>query len=115
MERKGKKSGTSELEARPLEVAGIAEYQEGAVVSREVVRGRNGNVTFFAFDRGQRLSEHTAPFDALVIVVDGRAEISVGGKAHRVDAGNMILMPADVPHALKALTKFKMLLVMIKG
>lgn len=115
MERTGKKRGAGELDRGPLEVAGIAEYQEGAVVSREVVRGRNGNVTFFAFDRGQRLSEHTAPFDALVIVVEGRAEILIGGKAHRVDAGSMILMPADIPHALNAVTKFKMLLVMIKG
>lgn len=115
MERTGKKRGAGGLESRPLEVAGLADYQEGAVVSREVVRGRNGNVTFFAFDRGQRLSEHSAPFDALVIVVEGRAEILIGGKAHPVDAGSMILMPADIPHALNALTKFKMLLVMIKG
>ncbi len=89
-------------------------YQTGAVVSREVVKKKAGTVTLFAFDEGQGLSEHTAPFDALVHVLDGVAEISIGGKLHRVGKDGMILMPAHVPHALKAVERFKMLLVMIR-
>jgi len=92
----------------------LVAYQSGAVVSREIVKGGGGTVTAFAFDKGQGLSEHTAPFDALVQVVDGMAEITVGGKPHMVGAGAMILMPAKVPHALKAVERFKMILVMIR-
>jgi len=92
----------------------LVAYQTGAVVSREIVKGGGGTVTAFAFDEGQGLSEHTAPFDALVQVIDGSAEITVGGKPHAVAAGEMILMPAKAPHALKAVEKFKMILVMIR-
>ncbi len=89
-------------------------YQPGAVVSREVLKKKTGSVTLFAFDEGQGLSEHTAPFDALVHVLDGVAEITIGGAPNRVAAGELIVMPANVPHALKAVGRFKMMLVMIR-
>lgn len=90
-------------------------YQDGAVVSREVVKKPTGNVTLFAFDEGQGLSEHTAPFDALAHIIDGEAEITISGTPHQVRGGEMILMPAGQPHALKALRPFKMILVMIRS
>lgn len=93
----------------------LVDYQEGAVVSREVINKSTGTVTAFAFDAGQGLSEHTAPFDALVQVLDGEVEIRIAGIPHRLQEGEMIIMPAGKPHALKALARFKMLLVMIKG
>lgn len=96
-------------------VQGLVEYQAGSVVSREIIRQKTGTVTLFAFDRGQGLSEHTAPFDALVHVLDGEAEITISGESHLVKAGEMIIMPAGRPHALKALERFKMLLVMIRS
>lgn len=96
-------------------VADLVAYQKGAVVSREIIRRKSGTVTAFAFDRGQGLSEHTAPFDALVQVVAGEAEISISGEARRVAAGEMIRMPANVPHALQARRRFKMLLFMVRG
>jgi len=93
----------------------LVDYQEGAVVSREVINKSTGTVTVFAFDAGQGLSEHTAPFDALVQVLDGEVEIRIAGIPHRLQEGEMIIMPAGKPHALKALARFKMLLVIIKG
>ena len=96
-------------------VLALAEYQEGAVVSREVLKKPTGTVTAFAFDEGQGLSEHTAPFDALAQVLEGQAEITISGRPHRLQGGQMILMPAGQPHALKALERFKMLLVMIRS
>ncbi len=92
----------------------LAAYQDGAIVSREILRQKGGSVTFFAFDRGQGLSEHTAPFDAMVCVLDGRTEIVIGEKRHNLGAGEMIVMPAGIPHSLKAEERFKMMLVMIK-
>jgi quercetin dioxygenase-like cupin family protein len=94
---------------------GLIGYQAGAVVSRTVIDKPAGTVTVFAFDQGQGLSEHTAPFDALVNVIDGEAEISISGKPFKVKQGEMLIMPANDPHALKALTQFKMMLVMIKS
>ncbi len=91
----------------------LVAYQAGAVVSREIVKKKTGTVTLFAFDKAQGLSEHTAPFDALAQVLDGVAEITIGGVPHRVGKDEMILMPANVPHALKAVERFKMMLVMI--
>ena len=93
----------------------LVTYQDGAVVSREILKKPNGNVTLFAFDEGQGLSEHTAPFDALVQVVEGEAEIMISGRPHLVVGGEMILMPAGQPHALKALKRFKMILTMIRS
>ncbi len=90
-------------------------YQNGAVVSREVVNKSTGTVTLFAFAQNQGLSEHTTPYDALVMVTDGTAEITVAGVKHEVKSGEMLLMPAGSPHALKALQPFKMLLIMIKS
>jgi quercetin dioxygenase-like cupin family protein len=94
---------------------GLIAYQTGAVVSRTVIDKPTGTVTLFAFDKGQGLSEHTAPFDALVDVIDGEVEITISGKPSRVKAGEMLIMPANDPHALKAITRFKMMLVMIKS
>lgn len=96
-------------------VVDLVSYQDGAVVSRIVIKREAGNVTLFAFDAGQELSEHTTPYDALVQVVDGEAAITVAGRSYRVRAGDMILMPAHQPHALKAVSRFKMLLTMIRS
>jgi len=93
----------------------LVNYQDGAVVSREIVRKPTGNVTLFAFDEGQGLSEHTAPYDALVQIVEGEAEIMISGKAYQLRGGEMLLMPAGQPHALKALKRFKMILTMIRS
>ena len=92
----------------------LVKYQENAIVSSEILKKDAGTVTVFAFDKGQGLSEHTAPFDALVNIIDGRAEVSISGKLFTVKEGEMIVMPANKPHSLKAVEKFKMLLVMIK-
>ncbi len=92
----------------------MIEYQEGSVVSRALISRPAGNITLFAFAEGEGLSEHTAPFDALVHVLDGRAQISIDAEVHTVEAGEMLLMPANHPHALKAVEKFKMMLIMIK-
>ena len=100
------------------EVVGLAElvnYQEGAVVSRTLLNRGTGTVTLFSFDEGQGLSEHTAPFDALAHLLEGKAEIVVSGKPLVTNAGEAVLMPANQPHSLKALTKFKMLLTMIRS
>ena len=98
-----------------LTMAELVSYQEGSVVSRQITKAEAGNVTLFAFDQGQELSEHTAPFDALVHVVDGEAEIIISGKSFNLKAGDAIVMPADEPHAVKAREKFKMLLTMIRA
>ncbi len=103
------------LLARVLSMAGLVDYQAGAVVSREIIKKQTGTVTVFAFDRGQGLSEHTAPFDALVQILDGKAEVTISGKPNRLAAGEMIIMPAGQPHSLKALERFKMALVMIRS
>ena len=90
-------------------------YQDAAIVSREIVGKKTGTVTVFAFDEGQGLSEHTAPFDALVYILDGEVEILISGKPYQLKEGEMIIMPAHEPHALKAIKKFKMLLIMIRS
>ena len=105
----------NELSARVMKLTDLVEYQEGSVVSRTLIGKKIGTITLFAFDKGQGLSEHKAPFDAFVYVLDGEAEIVISGKAHNVDAGGMIIMPANKPHALKALGRFKMMLVMIRA
>jgi quercetin dioxygenase-like cupin family protein len=93
----------------------LVDYQAEAVVSKTIIEKKTGTVTLFAFDHGQGLSEHTAPFDALVQVLDGEAEITVAGKPFHVKQGEMIIMPAREPHALKAVKQFKMLLTMIRS
>ena len=98
-----------------VDLAGLVDYQQGSVVSREVIRRGSGTVTVFAFDAGQGLSEHTAPFDAMVHILDGRAEITIDGKPCPVSAGEMLIMPANRPHALHARERFKMLLTMLRG
>ena len=98
-----------------LHLADMATYQEGSVVSRQITKADAGNVTLFAFDKDQELSEHTAPSDALAHILDGNAEIKISGKAFNLEAGDAIIMPANEPHALKALRPFKMLLTMIRN
>ena len=90
-------------------------YQKGAIVSREIARKKAGTVTVFAFDKGQALSEHTAPFDAIVYIVDGEAEITISGRRRRAKQGELVVMPAHEPHALKAVKPFKMLLIMLRS
>jgi len=106
-----------EQAAAPLTgvMADLVAYQAGAVVSRVILKKGTGNVTLFAFDKDQGLSEHTTPFDALVHVLDGAADITVGGTPHHLKAGEMILMPGGVPHALQAPERFKMALTMIRA
>ena len=99
----------------PHRVLDLIDYQADAVVSREILKAKTGTVTLFAFDEGQGLSEHTAPFDALARVLDGEAEITISGKTHQVRAGETIVMPANKPHAVKAVRRFKMMLVMIRS
>jgi len=92
----------------------LLKYQSDAIVSQEIVKNNTGTVTLFAFDKGQGLSEHTAPFDALVYIIDGKAEVMISGRPLVVKKGEIIIMPASKPHALKAVQKFKMLLIMIR-
>jgi quercetin dioxygenase-like cupin family protein len=101
--------------ATPANTIDLVEYQDGSVVSRTLIKQEKGTVTLFAFDRDQALSEHTAPFDALVQVLDGSAEITISGQAHLVHTGQMIILPANQPHALRAVERFKMLLTMIRA
>ena len=103
------------LLARSLELKGLIDYQEGSVVSRTIIDRKTGTVTLFAFDVGQGLSEHTAPFDAMVYILDGESEITISGNPLQVRAGEMVIMPANEPHALRAVEKFKMLLIMIRS
>lgn len=101
--------------AHALAMTVLTAYQDGAVVSRTLIDKQAGTITAFAFDEGQGLSEHTAPYDAFVQVLDGEAEITIDGTLHLLGAGEMIIMPANRPHALKAVRRFKMLLVMIRA
>jgi len=93
----------------------LVAYQKGTIVSKTIVEKETGTITLFAFDREQSLSEHTAPFDALVQVIDGQAEIRIAGEPHHVKEGELLLMPANQSHALKAISPFKMLLTMIRS
>ena len=107
-----------ENEVRPAEVKQLAEllqFQDGSIVSRVLLKNKGGTVTFFAFDVGEGLSEHTAPFDALVVVTEGEADIEIAGESFRVRQGETIILPANQPHAVKAAIKFKMLLIMIRA
>lgn len=106
---------TKTIPAGIFNLQNTVDYQDNAIVSREIVSKDAGTVTCFAFAKGQGLSEHTAPFDALVYVFDGEVEIHISGKPHFLKTGEMIIMPANQPHALKALERFKMLLIMIRS
>ena len=103
------------LKAQAMNLVGLTDYQEGSVVSRTLIEKKIGTLTLFAFDEGQGLSEHTVPFDAFVYILDGKTEIVISSKTHNVGTGEMIIMPANEPHSLKALEKFKMMLVMIRA
>ncbi|QSV44335.1 cupin domain-containing protein [Geobacter benzoatilyticus] len=109
-------SGTTEsLVGRAIDLKELIAYQDGSVVSKTLNDKKVGTITLFAFDEGQGLSEHTAPYDAFVEIVDGEADITIAGTGHRVKEGQFIIMPANQPHALRAVTPFKMLLVMIRA
>jgi quercetin dioxygenase-like cupin family protein len=101
--------------AQPAKSSSLVDYQSGSIVSREIIKKTTGKVTLFAFDAEEGLSEHTSPFDALVQILEGEAEITIAGKPNRVGEGELILMPANQPHALKALKRFKMILTMIRS
>jgi quercetin dioxygenase-like cupin family protein len=103
------------LPGRVVDLGGLVDYQEGAVVSRALVSRPTGTVTLFAFDKGQQLSEHTSPFDALVQVLDGELDVTISGSPLRLDAGQIVIMPADKPHALRAPRRAKMMLVMVRS
>lgn len=111
-----KKTESSEdLFSKAAQTCSLVEYQKGAVVSRTLLDKKAGTVTLFAFDDGQGLSEHTTPYDAMVAILDGEAEVTISSKPIQLKAGEMIIMPANKPHSLKALARFKMLLVMIRS
>ena len=101
--------------AKTYLMAGLVDYSEGAVVSRTVIKNPAGTVSLFSFDEGQALSEHSAPFDALVQVLDGEVELIIGGETILAKTGETVIMPANIPHAVNAVKRFKMLLTMIKG
>ncbi len=106
---------TAAPKSQILKMADLVSYQEGSVVSRQITKAEAGNVTLFAFDAGQELSEHTTPFDALAQLLEGTAEISISGQSYSLTAGEAIVMPAGQPHAVRATKRFKMLLTMIHG
>ncbi len=108
-------TGSEIAGAQAVPLSGLVNYQEGSVVSRVILKRDKGNVTLFAFDEGQGLSEHTSPFDALVQVIEGDAEVTVAGKPIAVKPGQVVLLPAEKPHAVKAITRFKMVLTMIRS
>lgn len=101
--------------AEVKQLVNLLQYQDGSIVSRVLLKNKGGTVTLFAFDAGEGLSEHTAPFDALVVVTDGEAEVEISGESFRVRQGETIILPANRPHAVKAASKFKMLLIMIRA
>lgn len=115
MESHNEQTGAEKSESQVMSLAERVEYQKDSIVSGEIIKKKTGTVTLFAFDEGQGLSEHTAPFDALVYVVDGEAEVTISGKPFRLTAGEMIIMPGNEPHAVSAVKKFKMLLTMIRS
>ena len=115
MKHDAKGTGTESLTARVVRMADLVEYQDGSAVSREVISRKTGTVTVFAFYEGQGLSEHTAPFDALVYILDGEAEVTISGKGLHVKGGDMVIMPANEPHALNAMKRFKMALFMVQS
>jgi len=106
---------TEELTQKAATLKDWADYQRGSIVSRKIIQKEAGSVTFFAFDEGQELSTHSAPFDALVYLVDGEAEIRIDEQVHHVSAGQILMLPANRPHGVRAAKRFKMLLVMVRS
>jgi len=115
MEQDKKHAGSEKHAAEAAKLIDLVSYQDGSIVSRALISKSTGTVTLFAFDAGQSLSEHTAPFDAFVYILDGEAEVTISGKTLSLKEGEMVIMPANKPHALKAVKKFKMMLVMVKA
>ena len=103
------------ISGRSHRLSTSVEYSEGAIVSKIISKNEAGNITLFAFDEGQYLSEHSAPFDAFVQIIEGKANVIIDGKTHKLEEGEFIIMPAEIPHAVEAPKRFKMMLVMIKG
>jgi quercetin dioxygenase-like cupin family protein len=106
---------SEDLTGKVMELSGMVEYHLGSIVSRTIIDKPAGTLTLFAFEKGQGLSEHTAPFDAMVYILDGEAEVTISGKPLQLKQGEMVIMPANEPHALRATTRFKMMLTMIKS
>ena len=115
MEHSKNQTTTDKIKAQAVKLIDLIDYQEGSVVSRTIIDKKTGTLTLFAFGEGQGLSEHTAPYDAIVYLLNGEAEVSISGKTLRLKEGEMVIMPAGEPHALKAIKRFKMMLVMIKS
>jgi len=115
MQNDENKVNIDKLKEQGSKLGELVDYQEGSIVSRTLIDKSSGTITLFAFDKGQGLSEHTAPFDAMVYIFDGEAEVTISGKPVQVKQGEMIIMPANEPHALKAIVRFKMILTMIKS
>jgi quercetin dioxygenase-like cupin family protein len=115
MEEAKKPAQTNKLIANAARLADLVDYQQGAVVSRAIIDKKAGTLTLFAFDKGQGLSEHTAPFDAFLYMLDGEAEVTISGRTLLLREGEMVIMPAGEPHSLQAVDRFKMLLVMIRS
>jgi len=115
MDKKIGLSGEGGMVGQALNLAGLVNYQDGSVVSRTLLNKKVGTLTMFAFDTGQGLSEHTAPYDATVYIIDGAAEITVSGKTQHVSKGELLIMPANEPHSLSAVERFKMLLIMVRS
>ena len=110
-----KKNKLKDIKAKALTLSELTGYQKNAIISREIINKPTGTITAFAFDKGEGLSEHTAPFDATIYIIDGEAEVFISGKAYNVKKGQMIIMPAHKPHSLKAIKRFKMLLIMVRS
>lgn len=107
---------TNEFEkAKAINLSESVEYSEGGIVSKTVLKRETGNISVFSFDKGEGLTEHTSPFDAVIVGLDGKGEITIGGKPNTVEAGQMIIMPRNIPHAVNAAEKFKMMLIMIRS
>jgi quercetin dioxygenase-like cupin family protein len=115
MRAKSSSAQAKDFIAETLPLEGLVTYQKHSVVSKQILNKKAGTLTLFAFDKGEGLSEHTAPYDASVLILDGKAAIKIGGKPHTLKSGEMIIMPAGVPHSLKAAQPFKMLLIMIRS
>jgi len=107
-------TNTTEFLAQVFKIEELVQYQANAIVSKQILKHNSGNLTFFAFDKDEALSKHSAPYDATVLILDGKVEITLGEKTHTLQKGEFIIMPANIPHALKAIERFKMLLILVR-